>query len=153
MAKNVNLPEPNWREQLYGYGFTDEDIDAINVVAPHRFLIKMNLTFQDALIKILKDQNKDFHDKMIEDVREVITQELRPIKEDISQLKTNMEIMKAENDADHVEFRKGLHKLAFTNKWYIILLRLLALGILMYFLIKHAHANWWPAGLVSFLGL
>lgn len=51
MANNekTKLPEPSWKEQLYAYGFTDEDIDDANEVPLHRFLIRMNLTFSTAL--------------------------------------------------------------------------------------------------------
>jgi hypothetical protein len=142
--KRKELPEPTWKEQLYGYGFTDEDIDAVNEIPLHRFLIRMNLTFQDALILTLKDQNKDFHNKMIEDVREVITQELTPIQKDVKEIKDNMALMKQENDRDHEEFKDHIGKLLFTNRWWMILLRLVTTGIILFFLVKYAHGHWWP---------
>lgn len=47
----VDLPEPSWKQQLYAYGFTDADIDEVNEVPLHRFLIKMNVVFGNALKK------------------------------------------------------------------------------------------------------
>jgi hypothetical protein len=56
MANNQKgqLPEPKWdnqfpqdeREYLYGFGFTDRDIDAANAVPMHRFFLQMNATFE-----------------------------------------------------------------------------------------------------------
>jgi hypothetical protein len=60
MTKKIQkLPEPSFREQLYAYGFTDEDIDALNVIPLHRYLIKMNLNFSNSLKSDIVDMVKE----------------------------------------------------------------------------------------------
>jgi hypothetical protein len=153
MVKKQNLPEPSWKEQLYAYGFTDTDIDSINEVPLHRFLIKMNLTFSEALkadIKeILKANNETFHDELIADVREVIEQELKPIKDDIISIKGKMHIM-GDNYQTMSDKIDKLDKR--TKEW-----KLLLLGILLFLatitVVWFLHKYIWSPYLISFLGL
>src|SRR5574343_1217440 len=167
MAKKVTPQDPNWRDQLYAYGFTDEDIDALNVVPLHKYFVRMNDTFQESLKADIADLLADNWDEVRKDITgivieqnekwgTVITEVMKGIdsaSRDVSHLKKEMVQIKTDNDKVHEELRKGLKKLMIRNNYWMILLRLAATGIIMYFVIKFAHDHWWTSKFLSFLGI
>jgi hypothetical protein len=168
MTKQKNLPEPTWKEQLHAYGMSDKSIENMTFKqGDHDFFVKMNNTFQDAL----KDDIKEFLEEQSESIRKdvaeivitqnerwgaVITEVMRGIdsvSKSVAEMKKEMIQIKMDNDRVHEELRKGLHKLMLTNKWWVITLRLIATGVVVYFVVKYAHNHWWPnTNGLSFLG-
>jgi hypothetical protein len=168
MVKKENLPEPGWKEQLYAYGFTDADIEAINVIPQHRFFIQMNEVSNKVMMADIREILAENNLKINKDIAEIIiTQNERwgnviteiskgidCVSRSVSDLKDEMVLMKTENDTVHLQLQEGLRKLTFRNNYWLILLRLVATGTVMYFVIKYAHEHWWGVkSLLSTLGL
>ena len=169
MRKKEKSTEPTWNAQLVNIGMSQQSINDMTFKpGDHDFFIKMNDTFKESLtadiVDILEKNNEVINKDLAEIIvtqnerwSGVITEVMRGIEDvgkSIREVKTDMAVMKVENDAVHEELREGFKKLLFTNKWWVILLRLIATAIFTYLGVKYAHDHWWPAkGFLSILGL
>ena len=169
MANKKNLPEPTWKDQLHAYGMSDKSIENMTFKqGDHDFFVKMNNTFQDALKEDIKEFLEQQSESIRKDVAEiVITQNERwggvitevmkgidSVAKSVAEMKKEMVKMKEENEAIHQELKEQINELAFKSNYWMILLRLVATGVVMYFIIRYAHNHWWPqGGLMSFLGI
>jgi hypothetical protein len=167
MAKEKG--EPTWNDQLINMGMSQKSIDDMTFhPGDHDFFLAMNETFKDALtadiVEILENNNETINKDIAEIIitqnerfSTVISEIMKAIERvsvSIKEVKTDMAIMKVDNDRVHEELRDSFKKLMFRNNYWMILLRLIATGIVMFFVIKYAHDRWWiPAPVLSFFGL
>ena len=145
-----NIPEPDWKQQLYAYGFTDEDIDAINVIPQHRFFIQMNELSNKAMMADIKSILAENSIKINKDIAEIIiTQNERwgtvitGIMTSIDKLSYSVSEMKKDNDLVHEELKDTLKRLMWRNNYWMIVLRLAATATITYFIVRYAHDHWW----------
>jgi len=169
MRKKEKSTEPTWHDQLVNIGMSEKSIsDMTFKPGDHEFFLKMNDTFKSALtydiVEILEENNKTINKDIAEIIitqndrfSTVITEIMKAIESvsvSIKEVKTDMAIMKVDNDLVHGELRDGLRKLAFTNKWWIVLIKLVVTVVLTFLLVKYAHDHWWNVKpLLSLLGL
>ena len=169
MRKKEKSTEPTWNAQLVNIGMSQQSINDMTFKpGDHDFFIKMNDTFKDALTRDIVDILEKNNEVINKDLAEiivtqnerwsgVITEVMRGIEDvgkSIREVKTDMAVMKVDNDLVHGELRDGLRKLAFTNKWWIVLIKLVVTVVLTFLLVKYAHDHWWNVKpLLSLLGL
>jgi hypothetical protein len=140
-----------------------EGTDPIFSHAYHQFLVSL-LTTRDKAVRseLLNDvviMLKDSNDKVCKDIAEiviaqnekwgaVITEVMRGIdsvSKSVNVLKGQMLQLKIDNDKVHDELKEGLRKLTLRNNYWLILLRLVLTGVVVYFVVKYAHDHWWVA--------
>lgn len=168
MRKKEKSTEPTWNAQLINIGMSQKSINDMTFKpGDHEFFIKMNDTFKDALTTDIVDILERNNETINKDIAEiiitqnerwsgVITEVMRGIEnvgKSIREVKTEIAVMKVENDAVHEELRQGFKKLLFRNNYWMILLRLIATGVVVFFIVKYAHDHWWGPSLLSMFGL
>jgi hypothetical protein len=161
--------EPTWHDQLVDIGMSEKSIsDMTFKPGDHEFFLKMNDTFKEALTSDIVDILEKNNETINKDIAEIIITQnerwstvisgimkgIEQVGISVIEVKTDVANMKVENDRVHEELRQGFKKLMFRNNYWMILLRLIATGIVMFFVIKYAHDKWWiPAPVLSFFGL
>jgi hypothetical protein len=161
--------EPTWHDQLVDIGMSEKSIsDMTFKPGDHEFFLKMNDTFKDALTSDIVDILEKNNETINKDIAEIIITQnerwstvisgimkgIEQVGISVIEVKTDVANMKVENDRVHEELRQGFKKLMFRNNYWMILLRLIATGIVMFFVIKYAHDKWWiPAPVLSLFGL